>query len=71
MNLLNMLQKRDSTSLYARIIEKSTDTLYLVKDLRGRKFQAEANGSYKKGDSVKIKSGIIISKAKMPKSIKH
>ena len=71
MNIQNLLQKRLNTSIIARIDEKSTNTLFIVKDLKGRKFRAESDGSYKVGQVVRVESGVIINKTKMPKSIKH
>lgn len=56
---------------FAVIKKKVSNTLYSLTDQRGRKFNAEGDGSYRVGQSVSVKSGVIIGKAKVPKVIKH
>lgn len=71
MSLVNLFNKKTDKIIFARIVEKNTNTSYLVRDLREREFKVESSGEYLVGQSVSVKSGIIIAKAKTPKNISH
>jgi len=64
MNILELLKTKKISSIIAKIIERPSDTKYVVQDSKNRKYIAEANSSYRIGETVIIKNGIIISKVK-------
>ena len=57
--------------IFATVTHRLTNTLYSMTDARGRKFSAESGSTYRVGQSVSLKSGVIIGKAKVPKEVKH
>lgn len=54
-----------------KVIKRLGDTLCSVKDRRGRKFNAESNGSYKPGEWVVVKSGIIVGRSRNIRAVNH
>ena len=63
-------QKKDKL-IFAKIIERNADSSFTVRDLKGRTFKVEPNRDYTVGQSVSVKSGIIIRKTRLPKKVRH
>ena len=53
------------------IISLPSSTFCVIKDTKGRAFNAVSNGSYTVGQSVLVKNGIVVGKAKSTKIVKH
>ena len=64
-------KNRKSSSYVCKIVSKQGKTLCIVKDSRGRKFNAESDGSYKVGESVIVRSGIVIGRSKRTRTVVH
>lgn len=62
---------RDNSSLIVKIVAKHTDTAFVVQDVRQKRFIAESDGSYRIGQTVVTKSGIIIGKTQSLNSFKE
>ncbi len=71
MTYLSLLINDEEKVTFANVQRKVTNTLYIVKDNRNREFTVESGKSYRKGQSVSVKSGVIIGPAKSPKTVKH
>lgn len=71
MNISFTTKNSGGSSRQCKIIEKLSDTLYSVKDKRGAILSAESNGSFRKGEWVTVRNGIITGKTKKAKSINH
>jgi hypothetical protein len=59
------------SAVTCKIINRLGDTLFVVKDRKGRKFNAESNGTYKVGEYVVVKSGIIVGKSTKARTVTH
>lgn len=70
MNIFNVKNSGNDASV-CKVTNKLGDTLCSVKDRRGRKFNAESNGSYKTGEWVIVKNGIIVGKSKKSRTVNH
>lgn len=57
--------------LFAKVVQRNSNTLCTVQDRKGRKFTAESDGSYRVGQQVMIKNGVIITTVKRPKAVYH
>ena len=61
------LNKKDNIApLFAKITAKEGNTFCTVQDRKGRKFTAESDGSYRIGQQVMIKNGVIVTAVKRP-----
>ena len=68
MKKLNLFEKLQNDASVARIVKRHSNTLFSVKDSRGRQFQVESNGNYRVGQAVLIKGGVIIGKTRVLRS---
>ena len=71
MSFGNIFDQANSSVTYVRIVQKNSNTLCTVRDMKGRLSQVESDGSYSVGQSVSVKSGVVIGRVKMPKAVRH
>lgn len=64
-----VLKDEQNTLLFAKVMSKDGNTLCIVKDRKGRKFNAESDGSYRVGQQVMIKNGVIVAAVKRPNTV--
>jgi len=70
MNIFNAKNSGNDTYV-CKVVIKLGDTLCSVKDRRGRKFNAESNGSYKPGEWVIVKNGVIVGRSRKVRVVNH
>lgn len=69
---MNSLFKLEhNTVLFAKIISKESAALCTVQDRKGRVYNAASNGSYKVGQQVMVKNGVIVTAIKRPSTVQH
>ena len=71
MSFANIFTPKDDKVLFAKVIQKNSNTSCTVRDTRGRLFLVESNGTYSIGQSVSVKSGVIIGRTKAQKTVTH
>ncbi len=70
MNLF-IAENNGNDTVVCKIIDKLGDTLCSVEDRRGGKFEAESNGTYKTGQWVVVKNGIVVGKSRKAQTVHH
>lgn len=73
MNVSQLFRRRGSKNeqISARIVSKPTTTLCRVQDRRGRLFSAESDGTYRVGQYVLVRNGVVIGVTRKPKTVPH
>lgn len=66
-----IFKNEQNALLFAKVVSKEGNTLCTLIDRKGRQFTAQSDGSYKVGQQVMIKNGVIVAIAKRAATVPH